>query len=125
MDCFQERPRRLRCTLLAEWQAGYQEVWLVITDLAPEQAAAAWYGLRCWIEAGFKDCKRGGWQWHQTKMTDPARAERLWLAMAVATCWAVGGAGTQRRPCRSVIGRRCLPLMWPAAPLVVVLVPAS
>lgn len=89
VDCFQERPRRLHCTLLAEWQAGYQEVWLVITDLAPEQAAAAWYGLRWWIEAGFKDCKRGGWQWHQTKMTDPARAERLWLAMAVATCWAV------------------------------------
>ncbi len=45
------------------------------------------------IEAGFKDCKRGGWQWHQTKMEDPKRAERLWLAIAVATFWAVSVGG--------------------------------
>jgi hypothetical protein len=93
VDCFSEAPSRLRCTLLARWEAGYQEVWLVITDLAPEQAAAAWYGMRSWVEAGFKDCKRGGWQWHQTKMTDPQRAERLWLAIAVATFWAVSVGG--------------------------------
>ena len=37
--------------------------------------------------------KRGGWQWHQTKMTDPARAERLWLALAVATLWVVSVGG--------------------------------
>ena len=29
--------------------------------------------------------KRGGWHWEQTKMLAPARAERLWLAWAVAT----------------------------------------
>src|SRR5262249_19312848 len=28
--------------------------------------------------------KSGGWGWQQTKMEDPKRAERLWLAMAVA-----------------------------------------
>jgi hypothetical protein len=49
----------------------------------------AWYGLRAWIECGFKDAKRGGWHWEQTKMRDPRRAERLWLAMAVATLWVV------------------------------------
>ena len=48
-----------------------------------------WYGMRSWIEGGFKDTKRGGWGWHQTKMVDPERAERLWLAIAVATLWAV------------------------------------
>ena len=49
--------------------------------------------MRSWIEGGFKDTKRGGWGWHQTKMVDPARAERLWLAIAVATLWAVSVGG--------------------------------
>ena len=84
----------MECTLLVFWGEGHEEAWLVLTDLAPEASDASWYGLRGWIEQFFKDCKRGGWQWQQTRMTDPARAERLWLAMAVATLWLVrvGGA---------------------------------
>jgi hypothetical protein len=46
--------------------------------LAPEQADVCWYGLRAWIECGFKDAKRGGWQWQQTHITDPARTTRFW-----------------------------------------------
>ena len=42
----------------------------VITDLAPERARVACYGLRAWIEAGFKDVKRGGFGWHHSKMQD-------------------------------------------------------
>ena len=49
--------------------------------------------MRSWIEGDFKDTKRGGWGWHQTKMVDPERAERLWLAIAVATLWAVSVGG--------------------------------
>jgi len=93
VDCFSQEKSRLRCTLLARWDEGYEEVWLVVTDLAPEQATVVWYGMRSWIEGGFKDTKRGGWHWHQTKMVDPARAERLWLAIAVATLWAVSVGG--------------------------------
>lgn len=93
VECFSEKRSRLRCSLLARWDSGYKEVWLIVTDLAPEQAMAAWYGMRSWIEAGFKDTKRGGWHWHQTKMVDPKRAERLWLAIAVATLWAVSVGG--------------------------------
>ncbi len=91
--CFSEPKSRLRCTLLARWEDRYHEGWLVVTDLVPTSTAVAWYGMRSWIECGFKDCKRGGWQWHQTKMTDPARAERLWLAIAVATLWVVSVGG--------------------------------
>jgi hypothetical protein len=78
---------------LLRYDEGYEEVWLIVTDLLPLQALVAWYGMRSWIEGGFKDTKRGGWQWHQTKMTDPERAERLWLAIAVATLWAVSVGG--------------------------------
>lgn len=65
----------------------------MLTDLAPTAGEACWYGLRAWIEQGFKITKRGGWQWQRTRMRDPQRATRLWLAVAVATLWllSVGG----------------------------------
>ena len=105
VDCFSQEASRLQCTLLARWDEGYEEVWLIVTDLAPEQATAVWYGMRSWIEGGFKDTKRGGWHWHQTKMTDPERAERLWLAIAVATLWAVsvGGEADANLPVSSLV----------------------
>ncbi len=92
--CFKGRQGRLDCTLVARWEVGQTDPWLIVTDLAPSVAAAAWYGLRTWIEAGFKDLKRGGWHWEQTKMRDPARVERQWLVLALATLWVVtvGGA---------------------------------
>ena len=62
---------------------------MVITDLPAAQANIAWYALRAWIEAGFKDLKRGGWGWHHSKMQAASRVERLWLAMAVAFVWTV------------------------------------
>jgi hypothetical protein len=86
---------QLPCTLLALWGEGHAEAWLLLTDLAPQLSDATWYGLRSWIEQFFKDGKRGGWQWQHTRMTDPQRAERLWLAMAVATLWLVRVGGQE------------------------------
>ena len=92
-SAFTGRHRQLHWTLLACWQAGYKEPWLLLTDLPPEASTACWYGLRAWIEQGFKSTKRAGWQWQRTHMTQPERAARLWLAVAVATLWllSVGG----------------------------------
>jgi Transposase DDE domain len=85
--------RRLGCTLMACWEEGYDEPWFLVTDLAPDQAEALWYGMRSWIEGGYKLLKRGGWEWQATRMTEPDRVERLWLVLAVATRYvlAVGG----------------------------------
>lgn len=91
VTCFKTRP--LRCTLLACWSYEHKNPWLILTDLAPHQADVAWYGLRVWIECGFKDTKRGGWDWQATQMEDPQRAARLWLAIAVATLWVVTVGG--------------------------------
>lgn len=90
---FATRRCRLECTLLARWDAGYKDPWLILTDLPPKACDACWYGLRSWIEHGFKITKSAGWQWNYTRMTDPVRASRLWLAIAVATLWllSVGG----------------------------------
>jgi hypothetical protein len=81
-------------TILSEGQPGsWKEPWLILTDLPPSQTSAAWYGMRSWIEDSFKDLKRGGWQWQYTRMIDPARAARFWLALAVATLWVVSVGG--------------------------------
>jgi hypothetical protein len=99
--------RRLNCTWLARWEAGYTDPWLLLTDLAPTASEACWYGLRAWIEQGFKITKRAGWQWQRTRRTDPQRAARLWLAVAVATLWllSVGGEADATLP-----GATLLPL---------------
>jgi hypothetical protein len=97
--------RRLNCTLLARWEEGYTDPWLLLTDLAPSAGEACWYGLRAWIEQGFKITKRGGWQWQRTRMTDPQRAARLWLAVAVATLWllSVGSEADASVPIATVL----------------------
>jgi hypothetical protein len=81
-------------TLLACWGSKHLEPWLILTDLPPQNASAAWYGMRSWIEDSFKDIKSDGWQWQKTRMTDPKRAARFWLALAIASLWVVslGGA---------------------------------
>jgi hypothetical protein len=52
VTCFATKDRQLACSLLARWDRGYTDPWLVLTDLAPQQADVAWYGLRAWIECG-------------------------------------------------------------------------
>jgi hypothetical protein len=97
---FKGRDRQLECTLLARWDAGHKDPWLILTALPAEVSDACWYGLRAWIEQGFKVTKRAGWQWQRTRMSDPARASRLWLAVAVATLWllSVGGEADEAVP---------------------------
>ena len=81
--------REMPCTLLACWSTGHAEPWLILTDLPPEASHAVWYGLRTWIEQGFKIIKGGGWEWQNTRMEDCGRVERLWLVMSVSTLWVV------------------------------------
>jgi len=102
-------------TLVVRWEAGYEETLAVGTDLVPEEAEGAWDQMRFWIEDEFTDEKRGGWHWEQTKMNDPERAQRRWLAMAVATQWVVKVGGEQeaqeqvrrgkKPPARRTVGR--------------------
>lgn len=72
-------------TLVVCWGAGEAEPWICLTDLPPEQVGVAWYGLRTWIELGFRFLKRGGWDWQQTRRSDPTRIARHLLVVALAT----------------------------------------
>lgn len=86
---FKHRPVRQAGTLVVYWEAGQREPWLCLTDLPPTQVGPAWYGLRTWIELGFRALKSMGWHWERTRRTDPERVARHWLVLAVATLWTV------------------------------------
>jgi hypothetical protein len=79
-----EHGEQMSGTVVIRWEKGYEEKLVVVTDLEEKDVNAAWYQMRFWIEDEYKDHKSGGWGWEQTKMTDPKRAERQWLARAVA-----------------------------------------
>lgn len=108
VTCFKSNP--LDCTLLARWEEGYQDPWLIVTDLEPEQSNTLWYGLRAWIESSYRDIKSDGWQWHKTRLRKPSRAERIWLAMAVATLWTVTlGSDEQRHLSTTLNEKQIIP----------------
>jgi len=82
------------CTLVAVWRVGCDAPWLLMTDLAPGQCERAFYGLRCWIEQGFRCLKSGGLRCERMRISEASRAERVWLVLAVSLLWthAVGAA---------------------------------
>lgn len=84
--------RRRAGTLIVVWVEGQPDPWLLLTDLRPRQAGIAWYGLRMWIELGFKALKGVGWHWDKTRRIDPDRVARHWLVLAVATIWVLATA---------------------------------
>jgi hypothetical protein len=94
----------LACTLLACWDEGHEEPWLLLTDLPAQAANPCWYAWRAWIEQGFKVIKSGGLNWQNTRMTQTERAERQFLAVAVTTRWlvAVGAELEHQTPVETI-----------------------
>ena len=82
---FRAKSKRLRGTIIVTWDEGQDEPRIILTDLPPAEAGASWREMRFWIETGFKALKSVGWQWQKTRRTDPARVERHWLVLSVAT----------------------------------------
>lgn len=77
-------------TLIVVWGPGHKERWVLLTNLPPEAVQHSWYGLRMWIELGFRALKSMGWQWQMSRRAQPERVARHWLVMAVATLWVLG-----------------------------------
>jgi hypothetical protein len=57
---------------------------LRLTALPPAASTAWGDGLRAWREQGLQSPTRAGGPWPRTPMTPPARAARLWRAVAGA-----------------------------------------
>jgi hypothetical protein len=84
---FRAKGKRRFGTLVVTWDEGRKEPWIVLTDLPPCQVDVNWYGLRVWIELGFRALKGVGLKWQYTQRTDPERVSRHWLVMSVAMLW--------------------------------------
>jgi hypothetical protein len=82
VECHKTNPRF--ATLVGVWRPATTDPWLILTTCPVELADPAWYAMRSWIEAGFRDLKSDGWHWMRSRMLDPTRAERLWLPCVVA-----------------------------------------
>ena len=91
---YKHAAKRLAGTLVVVWGADQKEPWLLLTDLPPEEVDGSWYGLRTWIELGFRALKSFGWDWERTRRTAPLRIARHWLVLAVATLLSLA-AGTR------------------------------
>lgn len=80
---------RQKGTLLVRWEKGSDDAINVVTDLLPNQAQAAWYQMRFWIEDDYTDGTRGWFHGEHRKMTKPERAGRLWLVLGLALSKAI------------------------------------
>lgn len=84
---FSNPKRRRLGTLVVVWGQDQDEPWMVLTDLPVEEVGVSWYGLRVWVELGFRALKGVGWQWQHTQRREPNRVARHWLVLAVAMLW--------------------------------------
>jgi hypothetical protein len=76
------------------------------TDLRAEQVQMVWDQLRIWIEDEDTDHTCGGRGWEQTNRSEPERARRRGLAMAVAMWWVEKRKPTNRQGDRAPHGER-------------------
>jgi hypothetical protein len=71
--------------VLVLWGSAYAECWCIVTNCP---WVTGWeYAVRYWQEAGFRDLKSDGWQWHVSRIWTPAHANRLLLVLALAYAW--------------------------------------
>ena len=73
----------------AVWRTGFQEPWLLVSNLDLGEALADLYAQRMHIEALFRDAKSGGFEWELSRVLHPDRAKRLLLGIMLAIWCAV------------------------------------
>ncbi len=73
--------------LLAHWQVGEEEPWLLATDLPNRILTLQTYARRMWIEEMFGDLKSKGFDLESTHLHTCARLSRLTLAVALLYTW--------------------------------------
>ncbi len=76
-------------SILAIWEAVYEEPIYLVTNMLDLDAALAAYRKRAHIETFFSDQKSRGFQIHKSHLHDPARLTRLLIASCLAYLWLV------------------------------------
>lgn len=76
-----------RVNLLAHWQVGEEDPWLLATNLANPQETLKAYRLRMWIEETFGDLKKNGFDLESTHLRNFLRLSVLTLAVVLLYVW--------------------------------------
>jgi hypothetical protein len=80
--------------LLAHWQVGEAEPWLLATNLPHRRITLQVYGRRMWIEEMFGDLKGHGFDLESTHLQHVSRLSRLTLAVVLLYVWLVSIGAT-------------------------------
>lgn len=75
--------------LLAHWQVGESEPWLLSTNLPSARAALHAYRRRMWIEEMFGDLKGNGFDLEHTRLRHFERLSRLTLGAVLLYVWLI------------------------------------
>ncbi len=75
--------------IAAVWRSGYQEPWLLVSNLDLGVRLAELYAQRMHVEALFRETKSGGFEWELSRVLRADRAQRLLLGLMLAVLCAV------------------------------------
>jgi len=93
--------------LLAHWEKGEKDPWLLATNLPSRWATLMAYRLRMWIEEMFGDWKGHGFDIESTHLLHFARLSRLTLAVGWLYVWLVmTGVKVVKRGLRHIVDRK-------------------
>jgi len=75
--------------LLAHWEKGEKEPWLLATNLSSRQETLCAYRRRMWVEEMFGDLKSNGFDLESTHLIHFLRLSRLTLAVVLLYVWLI------------------------------------
>lgn len=93
--------------VVATWHRGYQEPWLLVSNLDLGLRLAGLYAKRMQVEALFRDAKSGAFEWELSRIVREDRAQRLLLGIMLAIwCGVLLGEAAIRAGDIPAYGRR-------------------
>lgn len=100
------RKHRYRTGLVAHWQRGHKEPWLLATNYPSKHDTLRAYAKRMWTEEMFGDFKGNGFDLESTRLSDEARLSRLTMAVCLLYLWLIAlGSATIKRGERQLVDR--------------------
>jgi hypothetical protein len=95
--------------VVATWERGMKEPWLLLTDERASLRHCRVYGKRMWVEESHRDDKSAAFHWERSQVEEPVHALRLLLLITLAMVlaasqgsWALkGGARRDLDPHRT------------------------
>ena len=79
--------KRCRTRLIAHWEKGQKEPWLIVTNMESKREAIQSYKRRMWIEEMFGDMKGNGFNLEKTRLQEEEKLNRLTMVVCLLYVW--------------------------------------